>query len=79
MSEAPLSAALAMAREQILIAPHHPDRLRRPPARPGAIESDRFHQALLWTIFRTFAARNVRDVARACLNQLSDGCGSLSD
>lgn len=54
MSEATLSAALAMAREQILIAPHHPDRLRRPAARPGAIEDDRFHQALLWNIFRTF-------------------------
>ena len=53
-SEATLSAAVEPVREQIVITPHHPDLLRRPPARPGAIENDRFRQALLWNIFRTF-------------------------
>ena len=45
---------LETVREQIVIAPHHPDRLRRPLNRPGAIENDRFRQTLLWNIFRTF-------------------------
>ena len=31
MSETTLSLAVAAVREQIVIAPHHPDRLRRPP------------------------------------------------
>ena len=48
------SLDLQAARGQIVIAPHHPDRLRRPLPRPGAIESDQFRQALLWNIFRTF-------------------------
>lgn len=41
------------AREQIVIVPHHPDRLRRPSPRVGAIEVDRFHQTLQWNVFRT--------------------------
>ena len=45
---------LEAVREQIVIAPHHPDHLRRPLNRPGAIETDRFRQTLLWNIFRTF-------------------------
>lgn len=54
MLEAALSPTVAAVREQIIVTPHHPDRLRRPPPRPGAIENDRFHQTLLWNIFRTF-------------------------
>ena len=41
-------------REQIVITPHHPDSLRRPSPRLGAIEDDRFRQTLLWNVFRTF-------------------------
>jgi hypothetical protein len=44
---------VAVGREQIVIAPHHPDCLRRPPVRPGAVEKDRFDQTLLWNTFRT--------------------------
>lgn len=40
-------------REQVVIAPHHPDALRRPAPRPGAIEDDRFRQTFLWNMFRT--------------------------
>lgn len=40
--------------EQLVITPHHPDRLRRPEARPGLIAEERFSQALLWNVFRTF-------------------------
>jgi len=40
-------------REHIIFAPHHPDRLRRPRGRAGAIEDERFRQTLLWNIFRT--------------------------
>jgi hypothetical protein len=54
MSEATLSAAFEPVRQQIVITPHHTDRLRRPPARPDAIENERFRQTLLWNIFRTF-------------------------
>lgn len=43
----------ADAGDRLVIAPHHPDRLRRPPARPGAVERDRFQQALTWNVFRT--------------------------
>jgi hypothetical protein len=48
-----LSQDAEAVREQILIAPHHPDRLRRPPPRPGAIEDDHFRHALLWNVFRS--------------------------
>jgi hypothetical protein len=54
MSETTLTPAMNAVREQIVIAPHHPDRLRRPPVRPGAVGDDRFSQTLLWNIFRTF-------------------------
>ena len=40
-------------RDQLVIAPHHPDRLGRPPARLGAIEDERFQQTLTWNVFRT--------------------------
>jgi hypothetical protein len=40
-------------RDRFVIAPHHPDRLRRPPAPLGAVSDERFQQALVWNIFRT--------------------------
>ena len=40
-------------RDQFVIAPHHPDRLRRPPVSPGAVSDERCQQALVWNIFRT--------------------------
>lgn len=40
-------------RGQIVIAPHHPDRLRRPAAPIGAIARARFQQSLAWNVFRT--------------------------
>lgn len=48
-----ISPDLEAVREQIIIAPHHPDCLRRPMVRPGAIDSERFRQTLIWNIFRT--------------------------
>lgn len=36
-----------------MIAPHHPDRLGRPSPRIGAIDSERFQQALTWNVFRS--------------------------
>jgi hypothetical protein len=54
MPETILTPAIQTIREQIVIAAHHPDRLRRPPVRPGAVEDDRYRQTLLWNIFRTF-------------------------
>ena len=53
MPETALTPALHGVQEQIVIAAHHPDRLRRPPVRPGAVVDDRFRQTLLWNIFRT--------------------------
>lgn len=40
-------------RERFVIAPHHPDRLRRPPPSPAATSDERLRQALTWNIFRT--------------------------
>lgn len=40
-------------RETFIIAPHHPDRLDRPQGRLGALERDRFQQALTWNVFRS--------------------------
>jgi hypothetical protein len=40
-------------RDELVIAPHHPDRLRGPAARLGASTDDRFLQALAWNVFRT--------------------------
>jgi hypothetical protein len=53
MLRAVLSPPIEAVREQIVIAPHHPDSLRRPSPRRGALEDDRFRQALLWNVFRT--------------------------
>jgi hypothetical protein len=44
---------LADVREEFIIAPHHPDRLKRPAPRLGAIADDRFQQTLTWNVFRT--------------------------
>ena len=54
MLRAVLSPAIEAIREQIVIAPHHPDSLCRPSPRPGAMGDDRFRQTLLWNVFRTF-------------------------
>jgi hypothetical protein len=48
------SPQIAAVCDQIVIAPHHPDSLRRPSPRLGAVEDDRFRQNLLWNVFRTF-------------------------
>src|SRR5690349_4233423 len=40
-------------REQFVIAPHHPDRLRRPAAAAGLSADERFQQAAAWNVFRT--------------------------
>ena len=40
-------------RDRFVIAPHHPDRLRRPAASLNAPSDERFQQALVWNIFRT--------------------------
>ena len=40
-------------REQFVIAPHHPDRLRRPAPTLGGASAERFAQAVAWNIFRT--------------------------
>ena len=53
MLRAALSPPIESVREQIVIAPHHPDSLRRPSPRLGAIDDDRFGQTLLWNVFRT--------------------------
>jgi hypothetical protein len=38
--------------DRFIIAPHHPDRLRRPRV-AGAAADERFQQALIWNVFRT--------------------------
>jgi hypothetical protein len=39
--------------DRFVIAPHHPDRLRRPPVSLVAASGERVQQALAWNIFRT--------------------------
>jgi hypothetical protein len=41
------------ARERMVIASHHPDRLRLPVPRPGNVADARFQQMLAWNVFRT--------------------------
>src|SRR5688572_28384890 len=48
MLRAALSPPIDAVREEIVVAPHHPDSLRRPSPRLGAIEGDRLSQTLLW-------------------------------
>ena len=40
-------------RDRLIVWPHHPDRLRRPTSRPGAIHADNLQHALAWNLFRT--------------------------
>ncbi len=40
-------------RSAFVVAPHHPDRLRRPLAAGFATEEDSFRDALTWNVFRT--------------------------
>lgn len=47
------SRAPAAAEGELIIAPHHPDRLRRPAPPPGAVARVRLEQALAWNVFRT--------------------------
>jgi hypothetical protein len=54
MLRAALSSPTEAVRDQIVIAPHHPDSLRRPSPRLGASDHDRFRQTVLWNVFRTF-------------------------
>src|SRR5688572_7246808 len=48
----PFPTALG-ASDRLVIAPYHPDRLRRPSASPGAIDDERFGQTFAWNVFRT--------------------------
>jgi hypothetical protein len=47
-------SAEADVHNQFVIAPHHPDRLRRPAVAPSRAADERFRQAFLWNVFRTF-------------------------
>ena len=40
-------------RLRFVIAPHHPDRLRRPAAAMGVLCEEAFQQVLAWNVFRT--------------------------
>jgi hypothetical protein len=39
--------------DQLVVWPHHPDQLRRPASRPGALHADSLQRALTWNVFRT--------------------------
>ena len=41
-------------RDRLIVWPHHPDQLRRPASRPGALHADNLQHALAWNVFRTF-------------------------
>ena len=38
---------------QLIVCPHHPDRLRRPASRAGDLHADNLEYALTWNVFRT--------------------------
>jgi hypothetical protein len=40
-------------RDRLIVWSHHPDQLRRPVSRPGALHADNLEHALLWNVFRT--------------------------
>ena len=40
-------------RDRLIVWPHHPDRLRRPTSRLGALDADNLQHALAWNVFRT--------------------------
>lgn len=39
--------------DRLVVCPHHPDQLRRPASRPGALHADNLEHALTWNVFRT--------------------------
>ena len=39
--------------DRLIVWPHHPDQLRRPASRPGALHADNLQHALAWNVFRT--------------------------
>jgi hypothetical protein len=45
--------ALGGQRDRLIVCPHHPDQLRRPASRPGALDADNLQHALAWNVFRT--------------------------
>ena len=45
--------ALGSKRDRLVVDPHHPDQLRRPASRPGALHADSLEHALTWNVFRT--------------------------
>lgn len=49
----PRTLILADTRDEFVVVPHHPDRLRRPGVRPVVHTRERFQQALVWNVFRT--------------------------
>lgn len=53
MRDVMLSAPSKSVRDQIVIAPHHPDRLHRPPPRVSALADERFERTFTWNVFRT--------------------------
>jgi len=38
---------------EVVIVPHHPDRLRRPSSKPGAHDEEHFLHTLRWNVVRT--------------------------
>src|SRR5690349_9681065 len=49
----PRAMVVADTRDEFVIVPHHPDRLRRPGVRSVVYAGERFQQALAWNVFRT--------------------------
>jgi len=47
------NGALRDQRDRLIVCPHHPDQLRRPASRPGALQADNLEHALTWNVFRT--------------------------
>ena len=49
----PRDMVLSDTRDEFVVVPHHPDRLRRPGAQRPAHVRERFQQALAWNVCRT--------------------------
>jgi hypothetical protein len=47
------AVVLDNTRDRLIVWPHHPDQLRRPASRPGALHADNLEHALTWNVFRT--------------------------
>ena len=45
--------ALGGKPDRLVLCPHHPDQLRRPASRSGALQADNLERALTWNVFRT--------------------------